>query len=526
MTAASDPTTAPATDANSTEPPTPPAPSASPSPGQSHAAAGVLYGLKLFGASLMIATLISLVFSPRFVLWNGLHIPEAWSYPEVNRAVPALQQVAHPFTEIARVVAVIRWRLLMPIIAHVTGMPDWLYLALPHLGCLLVLAFVLHIVRRDTGSWPRAWVAAVIVGGSPWLFTSMGWLAYFDSWLVLAALVASFVRSRWLLAIVYLLAPWIDERIIIAAPLCLLVRAAYLYRSEPRPMRIVLLDTAVVAALVVPYVVARLLLIRGSDNDSAYYVSSTIEVMRTIPLSRFIAGLWFAHRAAWWFIAAMPVMLWAMRGWRWGVAADIIVIVTAAASLMIAGDLSRSLAVLIPACLAGLMLLWEQRRRFADISAAIVVLLTFLLPAQHVVTSFVIPIRSVFHEVEVLQSPPDEVNPHAHIKVATAAAREGDLGKALHFVDNAIKLDRAPFATQESSLDSADIWLARQVTDTVLAADPNAPQALLLRARLSDRTGNRAAAVADLERALEFAPPDWPDRATADRELTRLQRGG
>jgi tetratricopeptide (TPR) repeat protein len=172
------------------------------------------------------------------------------------------------------------------------------------------------------------------------------------------------------------------------------------------------------------------------------------------------------------------------------------------------------------------MLLWERRPRFADIAAAIVVLLTFLLPAQHVVTSFVIPIRSVFHEVEVLRSPPDEVNPHAHIKVATAALRQGDLVKALHFVDNAIKLDGAPFATMESSLDSADLWLVGQVTGAFLAADPNAPQALLLRSQLFNRAGNRAAAIADLEHALQFAPPDWSQRPEAQRELARLQRGG
>jgi len=475
------------------------------------------HGLALLASGVVLALLITCAFTPRFVLWSGLHVAEAQPYPEVNRAAAALEQLDHPFAAVGRSNAVIRWRLLMPVVAHLTRMPDGVYLALPHVGCVLVLMLATHLAYRATASWRRAWMAAAIVGASPWLFTSMGWLAYFDSWLVLAVLAASLVRSRALLATVFLLAPWVDERIIVAAPLCLIVRLAYLWHDDAngRPMRQTLLDAGVVALLIVPYVVARVLLIHGTDGESAYYVSSTLAVMRTVPWSRFVEGLWYAHRTAWVFIAALAVIVWMRRGWRLGPATVATIVATTAVSLVIAGDLSRSLAVLMPACLAGMLMMWESEgrgRRAADVAAAAVLLLGSVLPARHVVTSFVIPINGVTHELRAWRQPPQVVDARTYVQVAAAATRDNQPAAALHFLDGAFALDDSPVTSQSARLRPADLSAARQVVDAVLAAGARDTQhgrhALYLRGLLEARAGNDAAAIADLRAAMEPATPE------------------
>jgi len=60
-----------------------------------------------------------ILFSPRFVIWRGLHIPEAWFNPEVNRAVNALEQLQDPLGPIDNPSnQVIRWRLFFPLLAR------------------------------------------------------------------------------------------------------------------------------------------------------------------------------------------------------------------------------------------------------------------------------------------------------------------------------------------------------------------------------------------------------------------------
>ena len=97
-----------------------------------------------FAMSAIVAfLLINYFFCPRFVLWQGLGIPDAWFNPEVNRAVFALKQIQHPFEPINNVSnEVIRWRLLFPLIAHYLSIPNFIYLMLPHLGCIVVLVWI------------------------------------------------------------------------------------------------------------------------------------------------------------------------------------------------------------------------------------------------------------------------------------------------------------------------------------------------------------------------------------------------
>jgi hypothetical protein len=210
------------------------------------------------------------------------------------------------------------------------------------------------------------------------------------------------------------------------------------------------------------------------------------------------------------FVVALAVIVWARRGWRLGHLTVAAIVLTTGVSLFIAGDLSRSLAVLMPACLSGMLLMWDRRERsfFADAAAVAVAVLSFVLPARHVVTSFEIPIRGVAHELHEWRRPPAVVNAHAYLRAADAAMHDHAPAAATHFVDGALALDRSPVTSPPASLHPSELTAARQLLDDVLAANPTSREARYLRGLLEARRGNEAAAVADLRQALEPATGD------------------
>lgn len=153
---------------------------------------------------------INYFFCPRFVMWRGLDLPDAWYFPELNRAVDALQQIRNPFAPIDHPSNdVLQWRLLFPLLAYCLAIPDFVYLILPHIGCVVTLGWVAKLMLDHTGSGWIAFLGAVMIGTTSWFFVSTGWLAYFDSWYILGLLLASFHRSHWLLVASCILVPWI-----------------------------------------------------------------------------------------------------------------------------------------------------------------------------------------------------------------------------------------------------------------------------------------------------------------------------
>ena len=201
-------------------------------------------------------------FFPRFWLWplTGLPLSELVAIqPEVHRAFHVLRQLQDPWQRIDDPVnRVIEWRLLWPVVGHALGLPRGLFLALPHLGIVLALAAVARLTWRATHDALPVVCATLLGASSSWFFVSSGWLAYFDSWLVLALLLASFGRSRWTLFAAALLAPWIDERFILTLPLCLAGRALTAERENPPERRELWRDALVLLGGIAPYVAVRL----------------------------------------------------------------------------------------------------------------------------------------------------------------------------------------------------------------------------------------------------------------------------
>jgi len=119
---------------------------------------------------------------------------------------------------------IVRWRLLMPWLGHVLHLPGWATLGLAHFGCLLWLAYMAAILRVRGISSMETLPLVLVLGASAPFFASMGWLGYYDSWLVLGLLAVAHCPRRWLVALACVLAPWVDERFVLGLPLALLVR--------------------------------------------------------------------------------------------------------------------------------------------------------------------------------------------------------------------------------------------------------------------------------------------------------------
>ena len=336
---------------------------------------------------------LAFCFSPpfgAFRLWA--RVPEMQGMLEVRRGVSVLAQAAHPGIAIADPLhAAIRWRLLFPLVGHVLQLPPAALFALAPLGCLAVLAGIIAVLRREGCGWRDAGLATLVLGATSWFFTSVSWLGYFDSWLVLALLLTAFARASWPVWLACLLAPWVDERFVVAAPLALLCRAVYLGRSGTAPAAGGRRELGLAAALLGAFVVIRLGLLGGpADSGTSvrgYFASFNFSA---VPWSRIAFGAWAGLRAAWVFVAAAAWLCWkSRRGGFWMAAA---ILATVAVGLGTAQDLSRSMMRVLPAARLGAVLAlttagWRPWALPGLAAAALV------LPAHHVMSDRVNPDR-------------------------------------------------------------------------------------------------------------------------------------
>jgi hypothetical protein len=134
--------------------------------------------------ALAAGALVTFCFAPRMVLWQGLPLVNDLplvhglrsSSAEFDRAAVALQQLDDPGGPIKNPThQVIAWRLLFPVIWYFLGLPRWLYLALPHIGCLLSLWLAADLTYQRLGSWWSSWLATTSFAALSWfLFLAAG----------------------------------------------------------------------------------------------------------------------------------------------------------------------------------------------------------------------------------------------------------------------------------------------------------------------------------------------------------------
>lgn len=315
-----------------------------------------------------------------------------------DRAITFLLQCEQPLRR--DIETAMHWRLLPPLVAHTLHLPGRTPLALPWLGAIAATAYVAVLFRRRCGD-PRAILGATLTFVSTSaVIVPLGLLGLNDAWVWLGLLAVAFGRASWALPFACLLCPWVDERFVIGFPLAWLV--ARVDRGEPvisRP----LLD----ALWLLPYTALRLYLSRSGATTASdatfgflnYVLQSFASVAPLIPL-----GWWFGLRAAWVGIA--------FAAWNCPVSyrlpAILVLSGTLGATAMLAHDLSRSIAILVPVALLGG---FEFVRRQPALAPGILLatgLIGLLLPAAHVIHRKIQPISPLPVElIRVLRPTPE-----------------------------------------------------------------------------------------------------------------------
>lgn len=491
------------------------------------------------GGDLLLALAAMLLvlgcFAPRFVVWRGLGIPDLLGFPELNRAADALRQLEDPFVRIANPSnRVLEWRLLFPVLGWVLWLPSWLYLALPAVGCLASLAFVAGRLR-DTG-WRRDEALAVLLlaASSPWFFVSTGWLAYFDSWLVLALLVVAVGSSRVALAGAVALAPWVDERFVFLLPACLLARGWRRARQVPAGDEATTpwVDWVTAAVALAPFLGVRLVAAAfGAGGDGAAWREILAGRPDGFPWRGAAAGAWEGLRCGWLAVAvfAMGVARSGPDDRRPGRLLALAAVAALAVMFGLAADFSRSAAVLVPLLLAVLMIGWPQAGRGRRVFVWVLAGLNLLLPAHHVVNAERVEVRSLRHERAAWHSPPGFLRADRYNLRATELLLAGRAEEALVPLRHALQLE-PDFLPALFNLSRALGQLGRGpgalvAAERARAIDPQQPRAWFLRAEARRLTGDARGALADLDQAAALAPPGDPLRAQIEALRVELRRG-
>ena len=481
-------------------------------------------------ASVLAFVLVIACFAPRFVHWTWIDLDSSEHHPpDFNRAIDTLRQLEHPFTPIANPTnIVINWRLLFPLLGHLLRLPAWAFLALPAVGCLLVLAYVAYLVRREGGTRPAAFAATALSATTSWFFVSTGWLAYFDSWYVLGLLVATFSRSTVAAAVACLLSPWVDERFVLTLPLVVLVRAIHRATPQRGVSNRLRSEGLLLFALLAPYCALRLIvLVTAQDLGSATHLRGRLASFQIS--GDVITGLSCGLRALWVFVIAAPVLLALKRRLAEAALLVLLVAVTAAANVPIATDLSRAASTVLPAAVLGMVLLVraEPKRAFWPLAAALA--FNLLTPAYHVVEGWSdrISILSLYSEIDRLKHPPQYVAVF-HLTRAAKLGAQGRPAPALAEIESAIRIDpklAVAHITKGLILDEMGKTAeAAACFDRGVSLAPELPESYYQRARFRASHKDFAEAAHDLRTAISLVPPASPAQKTLTRALDQLLR--
>jgi tetratricopeptide (TPR) repeat protein len=477
------------------------------------------------GLALLAGAILLVMFFPRVALWRSLTLGVYWNTAEVWRALITLEQIQDPFAPIREPMhQIVRYRLLIPVIWHYTGLPTLLALALPHVGVVLTLWLIVHEVVRRSGDRLLGGCAAVLFGGTSWFFVSTGWLSYNDSLLTLAMLACLLRPSRGLLAVCCVLTPWIDERFILALPLVLVCRQGALDRQES-PWRALGRDVAAAAAASAPYLLFRLAMLFAGDAVSASYVSNMGQDIRLATPGRLLLGWWMSLRAGWVLVVAAVVLTWFGGRRLHALMMTLFIAGLSVASLFMAADQTRNFCLMIPAAVLGL-LLWQARQPVtARRVAATLAVLQLVLPAAHVFWAATTPIQTLPAE---WRRRPLELTADYYIDRGQRLRQLGDDAAAMAEFDLAIRVEpRSAPAWASRGLLANKLQQrpqARADLDRAVELDPRWPEGWAARAILHEAHGQWDAAIADLGEALRVAPADWPARAQVERRIEALRQ--
>jgi Tfp pilus assembly protein PilF len=150
-----------------------------------------------------------------------------------------------------------------------------------------------------------------------------------------------------------------------------------------------------------------------------------------------------------------------------------------------------------------------------------------ILPAQHVLWPFVIPIRYLYTSMDGYRDPPDALRPETYFELGKTMRKEGNRPGAEWGFEMTLRLDKnfadAYAARASMRLEQGNMVDAQSDLDTALRLKPDLSDALLLRAAFRRAQGEVAGAIEDLQHALDTAPPDWPLRGETQKFLDEIK---
>jgi hypothetical protein len=468
-------------------------------------------------------------FCPRYQYWKGIVLTDGPLATDYGRAVVAIRQIDNPWIAVAEPMhKVIAWRLLFPIVWHYLRLPIWLFLTMPHIGCVLSLWLAAGLAQKRLNDWAYTWMTVALTAMLPWFFVSTGWLGYFDSWLALGMLTVSFVPSLGGLVCACLLTPWIDERFVLALPVCLIVRIIVFHGLNQVPLQRLIRDSIVVVIASLVYPTIRILALLRGDLLAANYVSNIWDEIQRVPWTNFLEGLWSGYRAAWAMILGGIYFWWRQSSWIWGIALFLIIAVSSIGSLFIAADMSRNAMIVLPSLLLGVWLWHKSQPQTFKWALPAVLMANLLLPAAHVMWNLRIPIYYL-HAVRAFKTP-SFLDPEVYTQMAKTNLEKGQLAEANTALETALKLDNrfVPAYVYRAlmRMGKNDLPGATQDTQLALTLEPGSPDALFVKALIARRYNDISSAKTDVQNALQNAPPDWSQRSQAQGFLDELNKTG
>jgi hypothetical protein len=304
-------------------------------------------------------------------------------------------------------------------------------------------------------------------------------LAVLRGFMVHVGAVADFLaRSRRVLAWTCLLAPFVDERFILAIPLAMSVRWVFSQwdqqQDQERKPNPFLVDAGIVLATAGAYLLLRIVLLTGNSVAAAYLSRRQSELHEPLPLRLYLLGTWMSLRLVWLLVICLIALTFRQRRWAPGLALLATVAFSLVTALVIASDLSRSMCVLLPAAPLGLLLLAHEFPRTAKIVLPALLIGNLVLPPSNVVMTFTEPIYSVLVCIDMFRYPPGIVDPAFYLKNGKEALDQGKPAEAIRFLDWSLKLDPQ----------SSSAWLVRAMAKAKLkdfagaAADEHAAMQL------------------------------------------------
>ncbi len=463
--------------------------------------------------------ILVLFFSPPWSIFRAWsRAPEMGFLVEVRRGVSVLEQAKNPGAPLQdSLQGAIQWRLFFPVLARGLGLPPVVLFSLAPVGAVLALFQVVSLLRRRGVAWASAAMAAVMFGASAWYFASMSWLGYFDSWVVLGLLLVAFAPSRWLVWTACLLAPWVDERFVLGAPLALFCRHLVLPSASWKK------ELGVPAALLGGFLIVRLGLLAGSSGKMATVTGYLGWLdLSSAPWSRYLLGIWEGWRLGWVFIAAA---VWLAPGRERGLLGAGVILVLLA-GLLTAQDFSRSMMFLAPVVVLGAARLFAAAPPWLARGLPALAVAAFLLPGHLVMSEATVPVMTLNHELEGWRNPPLRVMPGYYELWGIHDLETGNQAQAELHLTMALKLaDKPASAAKHRGLlyASAQRWPDAQRDFALMVEhEPQNPDGWFLRAQAKAAQGDAAGARADLQQALVVAPAGWETRPDVARFRTRL----